>query len=227
MAKTKKTTIGHSLPLKTKNDNVISGGYNEGDFGENYWLTPDKYGNRRIDRDATPIVKLVGSLVHFSILPAAPDILDIGAGPGNMAQCFVDAGYKCAGCEYSHSGIRLAKEHFGKTLSFCDLRESIPYSDGSFDFAYCVGVMSMIPRSRIPVAFSEMRRILRVGGVLLISLLNPLETVKDPHLTSLPYEEWRRLLGDAGLDDVTSLWPPQRHGIGMANEFCGIFRKGT
>lgn len=193
-------------------------------FGENYWVVPDRSGNRRIDRKADPIIELVRRLVYINVLPENPLCVDVGAGPGNMVRDFRVAGFDCEGCEFSESGRRLAMEHFGITLPYCDLRESIPFRDGQFDFMYCVGVMTMIPREHVPTAFREMHRTLRRGGILHINLVNPKLVENEPHLTNMAYTEWLGLLKGAGFEDVTSLWPPQRHGIGVNNEFCGIFR---
>lgn len=215
----------HSLPLADKTEKRINEGYDESHFGENYWMTPDKAGNRRIDRKATLIVNLVKRLVQLKVIPPEPLIVDIGAGPGNMVNDFIESGFSCEGCEFSESGRRLAKEHFNLDMPFLDLRESIPFEDNLFDFAYCVGVMSMIPKKDLPTSFKEMYRILKPDGILHISLLNSKPVSNEPHLTSLTYEEWRNEIIKAGFDDVTSLWPPQREGIGMNNEFCGLFRK--
>lgn len=215
--------MSDSLPVSPKTTERIESGYAESDFADNYWTTPDASGNRRIDRSATTIIRVVKRLVETNVLPANPHCLDIGAGPGNMVRDFIAAGFRCEGCEFSESGRRLAHEQFGITLKPCDLRERIPHENSQFDFAYCVGVLTMIPQQRLLVAFSEMHRILKLGGILHINLQNPNSSMSEPHLTNLTHRQWWDLLREVGLMDATSLWPPQREGIGMNDEFCGLF----
>lgn len=219
--------INHSLPLSPKTPERIKKGYDEDHFGENYWLHPDRAGNPRVERRATPIIEYVKMLKFTKVLPDEPRILDVGAGAGNMVKDFRDAGYQCEGTEFSESGRRISKEKFEITLSKCDLRSRIEEEDQSYDFAYCVGVLSMIPRDDMHVAIREIYRVLKNGGALLTSLLNPKPVDNEPHLTSMTYYEWRWFHTVGGFQDITSIWAPQRHGIGMNNEFAGLFLKDT
>lgn len=215
----------NSLPMSGKTDQTVDSGYDSGDFADNYWTTPDVNGRARIDRDAGSLIRLTKNLVRNKIIPQTAMMLDIGAGPGNMVRDFREAGFNAMGCEFSMSGRALALKRFGIHLDFCDLRKTMPYVDGVFGFAYCVGVLSMIPKVMLPVTMLEMRRVMKVGGVLHINIMNPNSDKSEPHLTSLPYLQWWTLFTDAGFEDVTSLWPPQREGIGVVDEFCGLFRR--
>jgi SAM-dependent methyltransferase len=213
----------HSKPIAEKSENVIANGYDESAFAENYWLTPDVGGGRRIDRCAGALLRYVGRLIEIDALQKSPRILDISAGPGMMVHQFRNAGFECEGCEFSQSGIRIAKKEFGIDLLHGDLRSRLPYEDGTFDFAMCVGVLTMIPVNYVSNALSEIRRVLADGGIVHLHLMNPNPVSHEPHLTSLPMTEWWRLADQAGLVDKTSLWPPQREGIGVGAEFSGIW----
>jgi len=216
-----------TIPLKEKSHAAIETGYDAEDFGEGYWLDKNRDGHRRIDRDAKTMIAYVKALQFIEAIPTepAPAILDVGAGPGRMVKDFRDAGYNAHGCEFSPSGRKLGKERFNIDLKFVDLRESVPWPDEQFDFAYCVGVLSMIPKAKIPVALFEICRVLKDGGLFFPMLLNPTPVMAEPHLTGMTYEEWRAHHLAAGFEEVSSLWAAQRHGLGMGNEFCGLFRK--
>lgn len=213
-----------SKPIHEKTAEIIVGGYDESAYAESYWLEPDVRGCRRIDRSAASLISLVERLREIKALPHNPRILDIGAGPGMVVHQFREAGFECEGCEFSESGRRIAKATFGIDLLYGDLRESLPYKDGEFDFAMCVGVMTMIPERSVLNAFREIRRVVATEGIVHLHLMNPNPAFIEPHITNLPVKKWWDLARKAELIDATSLWPPQREGIGVLNEFSGIFR---
>ncbi len=61
--------------------------------------------------------------------------------------------------------------------------EDIPFPDGSFDSIVCTQVLGDV--FDLPKAFNEMRRVLRQGGVLLVT-----ESLMDP-LHDEPHDFWR------------------------------------
>lgn len=217
----------NSKPIAEKTHEVIANGYDESAFAGNYWLTPDAGGERRIDRSAGALIGYTNRLIGLGALPKTPKVLDISAGPGMIVHQFRQSGFDCEGCEFSESGRRIAKAEFGIELLDADLRSRLPYEDGSFDFAMCVGVLTMIPVKHLLNALSEIRRVLSHGGIVHLHLMNPSTVSHEPHITNLPMTEWWRLANQAGLVDMTSLWPPQREGIGVYNEFSGIWGTAT
>ena len=216
-----------SKPISPKTEGIILNGYSEDDYAASYWLEPNVNGERRIDRSANHLIEHLKTLIERGDMEADTMVLDIGAGPGNMVNDFMQAGFAVEGCEYSTSGRSLAKKIFGLDIPACDLRGpiGIPYESSFFDYAYCVGVLTMIPEQNISTAISECARILVRGGILLVNLMNPVNVDNEPHITSLPHREWHRLFKQSDLEDITSILPPQQFGIGVKNEFCGIFRK--
>lgn len=65
--------------------------------------------------------------------------------------------------------LRLAEAH-GVAVNYVrgDLTE-LPFANESFDQIYCISVIEHLPRSRIPLAMAEFRRVLRTGGQLLLT----------------------------------------------------------
>lgn len=222
--------IVQSLPERKKTPDIIQNGYNPEDFGEKYWMAPNRVGRRRIDRDAHSLRQYVSALVKDNLLPSNPRICDVSCGPGNMMVDFHKHGFRIMGCEFSEAARRLGLEHFDLKIPFGDLRAKLPFDDNSFDFVYCIGVMTMIPLKDVPNACRELNRIMAPGGLLHILLINPGQTGpragNEPHLTTLPHSDWNQHFIDAGLQDNTHVMPPQRFGIGIQKEwdFAKLYR---
>ena len=215
----------HSKPIVPKTDEIIASGYDESAFAENYWLTPDVKGHRRIDRSAGSLLEYVRHLIFVGMLPENPRIVDIGAGAGGIVHQFRQAGFRCEGCEFSASGREIAKAQFNIDLLPCDLRDSLPYPNCTFDFAMCVGVLTMIPESHIIIAMRLTREILQYAGLAHLHVLNPRDVINEPHITRMESWRWGNQARKAGFVDVTSACPPQWFGIGMnRGEFSGLFQ---
>jgi len=71
----------------------------------------------------------------------------------------------------------------------------------------------------------EVRRVIKPDGILHVNLINPTKNAQVDHLTALSNMEWRNAILKAGFEDVTSLAPPPRYGIGVNKEFTGLFAK--
>jgi SAM-dependent methyltransferase len=102
-------------------------------------------------------------------------ILDLGCGAGVVSEKLIEAGYTVAAVDRSQDML----EHTRKRLSRLpadryELRqgtcESVPYPDNHFDTIVCVGVFGYI--DDVVGALLEIRRVLKPGGLLLISIRN-------------------------------------------------------
>ena len=214
-------------PTAPKSDFVMENGYSPEHFDDAYWLGGSP-GEERISRTGDQVVKMVQILIRLEILSKSPHILDIGAGAGSYVKSIRNAGFNCDGCEYSKSGRDLALSKFGITLHECDLRDRIHLPSEQFDYAFCTGVMTMIPKRHLTNAVKEISRILKPSGLLMVNLSNPNPRKAEPHLTLLHHNEWRTLFCEGSprlFDDVTSLCQPGKVGIGVLREFCGLFRR--
>jgi SAM-dependent methyltransferase len=219
---------------KEDNTDIEKNGYEEEVFGDDYWLYSDGKSPARINKSALQLIKYFDDIFKSTLLKVNPKgvfrIGDIGAGAGSMVKQFHDAGFKAEGCEYSESGKRISKERFGIELGHCDLRGVLPYEDDYFDWTYCVGVLSMIPEKDMTNALKEILRVTRYGALINAGTTigyNRVDRIGNPHhLTPIiPSKMWQRI-NEIGLD-WTSILPPQKqkYGIGVANEFAGLFGK--
>jgi len=96
------------------------------------------------------------------------EILEVGVGgEGGIISRLADAN-NVFGADVSESAIRNC-QRMGLRVKLCDLnRENLPYQDGSFD---CVVALEVFEHFSNPqMALEEIRRVLRDGGLLLISI---------------------------------------------------------
>ena len=100
-------------------------------------------------------------------LPAGARVLDLGAGDGSFLKLLRDRGYEA-------EGIDLVPRGSGVTEG--DLLHT-PYEDGSFDavFSQCAFHVS----GDVTGAFRESHRILKDGGVLILSDIDRMAELRD------------------------------------------------
>ncbi len=116
-------------------------------------------------------------------LPAGADVLEVAPGPGFFAVELARLGdFKITGLDVSRTLVEIASETARQAGVKVDFRQgnasAMPFADDSFDFVYCSAAFKNFSE---PVkALDEMQRVLRPGGVALISDLRkdvPLEEI--------------------------------------------------
>jgi ubiquinone/menaquinone biosynthesis C-methylase UbiE len=118
----------------------------------------------------------------FGELNRSSKILDIGAGTGYYIDQLSRNGAEVVGLDVSEGMLRQARKRLGLSARLvqgdaCDL----PFADDSFDAVLATRVFSHIPELARPL--SEIRRVLRLGGALIVSDIDPAhdyETTKVP-----------------------------------------------
>ncbi|HEX4792027.1 MAG TPA: class I SAM-dependent methyltransferase [Actinospica sp.] len=99
-------------------------------------------------------------------LPPGALVADVGCGPGNDTVRLRGLGLRAHGFDLSHAMLT-ARAVPGQVRA--DLR-ALPLPDGAIDAVWCVAVLLHIPRDLLPGALAELRRVLRPGGVGLITI---------------------------------------------------------
>lgn len=110
------------------------------------------------------------------------DVLDVGCGPGVMAQDVLNLGCNFWGVDGSSPMITECRKRFEmvpRTHFSVGNAIALPFPDGTFDLVMCIGVIDRVVRPEL--AIIEMSRVLRPKGKLLVSF---------PNLLS-PYALWR------------------------------------
>jgi ubiquinone/menaquinone biosynthesis C-methylase UbiE len=97
-------------------------------------------------------------------------MLDIGCGPGILVKEVLEMGYRFAGMDLADEMLKEGRERWGENdrISFRvgDV-EKIPAPDGSFEALTCLGVVEYL--QDFPAAIREMKRVLKPGGVAIVS----------------------------------------------------------
>lgn len=143
-------------------------------------------------------------------------ILDFGCGIGNtishLRRVFPKA--QLHGADLSGESIQLANKSHAHEATFRAIEDSrLPYTDQSFDVAVAACVFHHIPPAERAYWMSELRRVLKPGGVVFVfehNVLNPL-TVKavkdcpfDADAILLPRAELLKLARQNTFDDVSA-----------------------
>jgi 2-polyprenyl-6-hydroxyphenyl methylase/3-demethylubiquinone-9 3-methyltransferase len=101
-------------------------------------------------------------------------VLDIGCGGGFMAEALARRGAVVIGVDPSREAIEAAREHAGAQGLAIDYRtgvgERLPIEAGSVDVVVCVDVLEHV--DDLNVVISEVRRVLRPGGLFLFDTIN-------------------------------------------------------
>jgi SAM-dependent methyltransferase len=117
-------------------------------------------------------------------------VLDAGCGPGAMTQEILDTGCEFWGVDGSPRMIAAGRQRFsGFAQAHFAVADAmaLPFADGTFDGALCVGVIDRVPQPAAVIA--ELGRVLKPNGTLVIAF---------PNLLS-PYALWRSHVFYAGI----------------------------
>jgi len=121
-------------------------------------------------------------------------LLDIGCAAGAEFEPLLARGFQIVGFDYAPEMIRLAQQRFGAARGVYLCRadaESLPFPDASFDHVVCLGVFEYL--STYDRGLQEIRRVLRPGGLAIISLPTRISLDRFSynliHMTAVPL--WR------------------------------------
>jgi len=101
-------------------------------------------------------------------------ILDAGCGSGPLSAALCERGASVTGFDSSPAMVDLAERRLGQDvrLLVADLGEPLPFADGAFDDVVASLVLHYLADWTDPLA--ELRRILKPGGRLLLSVNHPM-----------------------------------------------------
>jgi SAM-dependent methyltransferase len=106
-------------------------------------------------------------------IPDTAKVLDAGCGPGNLVPEFAGRYRRVCALDASPRMVDVARSNAAglRNVSYQvgDI-ESLPFEDETFDVVCSAGVIEYLPR--FERALEEMRRVLRPGGLLILSTTN-------------------------------------------------------
>ena len=167
----------------------------------------DAYGTLEWDRlEATGYGRLQAAMHTDFILRHVGQgdrVLDAGCGPGRFALVLAEMGASVTALDLSERQLQFAEERIGgaglldriDAFVSADIVDLSMFADGNFDSVLCFGgVLSYVCEQR-DMAASELVRVVRPGGILLISVMSRYgamaDLVRRPTIPALnDPEEW-------------------------------------
>ena len=156
-------------------------------------------------------VRLVDWLRENIGNPKELSVLDVGCGVGNYHPLLVGDIGKLAGVDPSAECIEVAtSRNLGVTYKSFDGRR-IPFGDNTFDAAFAICVMHHVPPPQWNEFSTELARVVRPGGAVLIYEHNPYNPLTQRVVSNCPFDKNAVLLKkrqiesfmlDAGLSQV-------------------------
>jgi ubiquinone/menaquinone biosynthesis C-methylase UbiE len=111
--------------------------------------------------------------VALRLLGSGPgEILDVGMGPGRLLAELAQRGWTVSGIDASSEMVAVARDRLPDSAARLaqGTIESLPFADSSFDAVVATGVLEYAEVGR---ALPELARILRPGGLAVVSYPNP------------------------------------------------------
>ena len=127
-------------------------------------------------------------------------VLDAGCGDGRLVYEARKAGFDAAGMDIYAQSLHFAKAYSPEAEFAEGDIAAMPFPDASFDAVACSGVLEHVEPDKATKALSEMKRVLRPGGIVIITVPSLLLSVSEKHLWHASPEGLEKML--AGFTDV-------------------------
>lgn len=127
---------------------------------------------------------------------AAPHLLDVGCGVGRMHDALAPLAASVAGTDLSEKAIERAQREHPWAEYRVSAADALPWPDAHFDCGLAVCVLHHVPRSGREALVSEMRRVTRPGGLVVIIEHNPWNPATRLAVARCPFD-WDAVLLDA------------------------------
>jgi ubiquinone/menaquinone biosynthesis C-methylase UbiE len=118
-----------------------------------------------------------GRIVALSGAKAGDRVLDVGCSGGNLVRLLAAAvtpGGAVTGIDPSSTAIAYARRQAPDNCAFAiGVAQDLDLADGSFDVVTSTLAVHHIPQTERPAAFSELHRVTRPGGRLLVADFRP------------------------------------------------------
>ncbi|HEY1754526.1 MAG TPA: class I SAM-dependent methyltransferase [Bryobacteraceae bacterium] len=146
-------------------------------------------------------------------------VLDLGCGPGVMADSLADRGCKFVGLDPSSKMLGIGRRRFQDREGIHFLAGEatrVALSDKAFDAVICMGVIDALKDGRLAV--SEMLRVLKPGGTLIVTftnLVSPYAWWKN-YILYPAATQWHRLRNGGQIEKLggrTLYTHPSAHGL--------------
>ncbi len=170
--------------------------------------------------------RLLAELVRTSGASPGDDAVDIGCGPGKLARALgrrVGARGSVAGIDPSAAAVAYNRRRDDRPNHryIQAPAQALPLADASVDLVMCTFVMHHIPEGHREAAISEMWRVLRPGGRLLLADTHPTRWVRFLFGRSAPRP------GDSFDAIDIRRYTPSLHSVGFTDVDYAVGRHRT
>lgn len=117
-----------------------------------------------------PYQELLETIVGKLDVQPSDLILDAGSGTGNLAVAIEKKSGRVVGIDMSEAGVERHKKKIPNAdVRVGDLTEPLPFPNDHFDKLCSNNVIYALPVNKRPFVFSEFYRVLKPGGIIVIS----------------------------------------------------------
>jgi ubiquinone/menaquinone biosynthesis C-methylase UbiE len=117
-----------------------------------------------------PYQELIKTIIDNLDIKRGDLVLDLGSGTGNIAVEVEKLGAKVVGIDSSAEGVKIHKMKLPSSqVMVGDITQRLPFDDNYFDKIYSNNVVYTIPESKRGFLFSELHRVLKPGGIIVVS----------------------------------------------------------
>ena len=126
------------------------------------------------------------------------NILEMGVGLGRLIIHYFPFKADLYGCDVTPEAIEWTRRKLGHRvqIEITNIEPPLPYADGLFDFVYANSVFTHVPCQLLDAWADELRRIIRPGGFLIFSVLDP-----NHYLRDVTYREFHQMYQSVGCRD--------------------------
>lgn len=158
-------------------------------FPYHWSLTPDSYGGRVYWGYLNTIIQILGDTTNKKIL-------DAGCGDGRLSAELSKKGAVVTGVDYSGRAINFSKL-FAPNINFiqADIK-SLPFEDEKFDNILLVETLEHVSPQNIATVLSELKRVLKNDGKLIISTPSLLLRKSPKHYQHFSEQSLKEALSD-------------------------------
>lgn len=156
-------------------------------------------------------------MVMGVVEPTSNKVLDAGCGYGRITGPLHRAGLQIVGIDIVEAAVTRAKKRYPGVPFICADQANLPFADSTFDCAISLYSSIGYSRERLPLELSELRRVCRHGGLLVLDLENGMRR--------------GRMVGAERLPEGFGLWLKRRtrgqtvqHNISISKSAVGLFR---
>jgi SAM-dependent methyltransferase len=134
-----------------------------GEMAQSRFANAFAYGRHKVDVLLDEVLKE---------LQPGDRVLDVGCGTGEYIRRVHELGFVGAGVEPAEAMREIAIEKNPHSEVLEGVATKLPFPDASFDLVICIEVLRYLHRADGRLAMREMRRVLRPGGRLFLTMVN-------------------------------------------------------